>query len=310
MLHLLLLSPAYALPDFDSAPTWEAYGDGTSARLGSVVLGVGDVNGDGYDDIAISRMEGGVHIHVHHGTAVGPYYDSAWDLALGYVAGWGMYEVNPPIASGDFNGDGYGDLVVGIPDGSSLNNATVYFGSPSGLSVNAGWQHFGGSGEGYGSCVAALNANNDAFSDLVVCAAQKAVTYTNEGECSLYLGSTVGPSGTAATTLVGNLSGGRFGSACGRAGDVNGDGYEDLLVSAPSAGSGAANGRFYVYHGRSTGLRTTASRSYGAEYGGGGMWSSAVGIGDVNGDGYDDIASGMPWAENGTNSEGRVWVFH
>jgi len=87
----------------------------------------------------------------------------------------------------------------------------------------------------------------------------------------------------------------QFGSSVGSAGDVNGDGYSDVIVGAPNYNNGPAyEGRVFVYHGSAAGLSVTARWAGEVDQGGAAFGSSAAAAGDVNGDGFGDVIVGAP----------------
>jgi len=207
---------------------------------------------------------------------------------------------------GDVNGDGYGDLVSGASTASRLTGrAHAYLGSATGLSTTpaTSWTGPDGAGGLFGNAVAgAGDVNGDGYADVLVAAAS-ALTAT--GRVYLYLGSATGLSTAAATVLTGpdgTLS--NFGVSVGSAGDVNGDGYADVVVGADRVGSFA--GRVYLYLGGASGLSTTASATLTGVTGTDGNLGAAVaGVGDLNRDGYAELAAYSYSATLG----GRVRVY-
>ena len=169
-------------------------------------------------------------------------------------------------ASGDVNGDGFADVIVGAPlfDNGETNEgrAFVFLGSPSGLAGTAAWTaESNQAGAEFGGAVAAArDVNGDGYSDVIV----GAHLYTNgensEGRAFVYLGSASGLATTAAWTAESNQIAADFGHSVGTAGDVNGDGYSDVIVGSPSFKDGQRDeGVAFVYLGSSTGLGTTAA---------------------------------------------------
>jgi hypothetical protein len=147
-----------------------------------------------------------------------------------------------PIASaGDVNGDGYGDVIVGAPyhwNGNSTGRAYVYLGSPSGLSATPNiiaidqGAYFGA------SLSSAGDVNGDGYGDVIVGA-------PNSGSVSVYFGSPSGLSASPAITLTENPSTYLYGASLSSAGDVNGDGYGDVIVGYSAYSNNT--GRAYVY---------------------------------------------------------------
>src|SRR5262249_9886870 len=142
------------------------------------------------------------------------------------------------------------------------------------------------------------------FADLAVGAS----TVSDEGAVYVYFGGFEGP-GAAPDMVVPSPAGqgGNFGASVAWAGDVDGDGYCDLLIGAPESNDSA--GSAYVVPGSSEGPRPTlttliAGNSPGpvVEYFG---WHVA-GAGDVNADGYDDVVVGAPADRS---AGGRIYLF-
>ena len=109
-------------------------------------------------------------------------------------------------------------------------------------------------------------------------------------------------------SAVGNDSYSLFGSSVASAGDVDNNGYEDIIIGAPGlSGIGYA----YVYLNSSSGLAGTPTWSKSNLQAGAKFGSSVAGMGDVNHDGYDDILVGAPSAKN-DNEEvvGCVYLYH
>ncbi len=129
------------------------------------------------------------------------------------------------------------------------------------------------------------------------------------------LGGLTGPDGFA---LEGAVEGDRAGYAVSEAGDVNGDGFGDLLIGAPYADpNGSYSGAAYVVFGGAGGFAgslnlgsLTGSAGFvmngAAEYDHAGQ--AVSGAGDVNGDGFDDLLIGAPWADPHAYYSGAAYV--
>jgi len=192
--------------------------------------------------------------------------------------------------AGDVNGDGYADVVVGaLFHNNETGRAYVYLGGASGLSTTAATTLTGEATYGdFGSSVAtAGDVNRDGYADVVIGAPRYSIDWT--GRAYVYLGGASGLSTTAATTLTGGAAGNHFGESVATAGDVNGDGYADVVVGAYGYSSNI--GRAYVYLGGASGLSTTAATTptgtYASNFG-----ASVATAGDVNGDAYADVVVG------------------
>ncbi|MFN8465280.1 MAG: FG-GAP-like repeat-containing protein [Caldilineaceae bacterium] len=302
-----------------ASPDWSAEGENTTDDLAWSVAAAGDVNGDGYGDIVVGakgvNSEAGKVYVFHggadgiHGTAVSPAWSAVGEGPANY---FGM----SVAGAGDVNGDGYSDIIVGAYRAdNNKGKAYVFHGSASGVTGAAATPAWSTSGEqesdAFGGTVASAgDVNGDGYSDVVVGAPDYAIN--NTGKVYVFYGSTSGVSGTApspAWSVVGANANDTFGRSAAGAGDVNSDGYGDLIVGAPYYANNDT-GKVYVFHGSAGGLTGTAgSPAWSAEgenasdlFG----WSVA-GTGDVNGDGYGDIIGG---AQAANGSTGRVYVFH
>ena len=233
-----------------STPPWTLQGDASARGLGSDVLSVGDINGDGYDDVGSHNA---TDLSIYVGSPTGPAstaqrtYPSRREVAI--------------AAAGDVDGDGFDDLILGdptVPCGpnacGAYGEATLYRGSASGLGADAAWTYYSDHYASLGQTVAgAGDVNGDGYADVSVGAPN---FFGTAGAVFAFLGS---PNGLASEPhWIAQQSADRagFGDQLGYAGDANGDGYDDLLAghsaySAVCSGCGLVRG----FYGTAAGLR-------------------------------------------------------
>lgn len=120
----------------------------------------------------------------------------------------------------------------------------------------------------------------------------------------------------AAASWIGESTSDRLSFAVTRAGDVNGDGYDDLLISAPlNDENGSNRGQVYLILGTAETLsldqniESAALASFIGEVNEDQFGHSIAGLGDVNGDGYDDFMIGAPYNDEGGTSAGKAYLF-
>jgi hypothetical protein len=236
------------------------------------VLGVGDINGDGYGDVVVGGGNSSTSIAVLLGSSSGL---STTYTTISSITGDSF---SASAALVDVNSDGYADLVIGDPNyGSDVGQLYLYKGSAAGLSTTpvvinnpvGGVILFGD------EVSVAGDVNGDGYPDVYVGVGAGGVCSGNCQQAFVLYGSSSGLGGH--TVIPAPSGGGWFGSSGCTAGDVNADGYSDLIV-----GDGYWNDApNHVFLGGPTGVSTTSATTLAQ--------GLASGVGDTNGDGLGDV---------------------
>ena len=236
--------------------------------FGRVVSTAGDINGDGYPDVIVgTQLADSALVFLGGPDGIAELPDQTWSIAGAFFG----FSVAP---AGDVNGDGFGDVIVGA---MLANSAFLYYGGPKGPGVAP---DFPLSCPGAGACGTAVagagDINGDGYGDLLVGDGAGDKAY-------IWHGGPDGPNFEPNTTLEGI---GLFGTSVDIAGDVNGDGFADVVVGAPEENTS------YVYLGSSDGVKSINKIPLA---GGASNGISVATAGDVNGDGLMDVITGSKY---------------
>ncbi len=302
---------------------------------GYSVAGAGDVNGDGFDDILI-----GAYKDEDGGTEAGQTY-----LILGKASGW-MMRVNLSNAdasfigeeandqsgfsvagAGDVNGDGYDDILIGAPGNdesiAEAGQTYVIFGMATGWAMDTNLSNADASflGEAFQdasgwSVAGSGDVNGDGFDDILIGAIYNDQGGSNRGQTYLILGKATGWTNdisltNASASFWGESDEDRTGECVAGGGDVNGDGYDDILIGCFARNSG--RGKAYLMYGKASGwtndtLLSNSDASYLGEDTGDYSGDSVAIVGDVNSDGFDDILIGAPQDEEFASGAGQTYL--
>ena len=336
-------------------------------RSGVSVSSTGDVNGDGYDDLVIGAYWANPNgdfqageTYIVYGGARAPGEDGVLDLgALNGTNGFILTGIDAldqsgtsVSSAGDVNGDGYDDLIIGArfasPNGDSYAGETyiVYGGARapgtdgvldlSMLDGSNGFTLTGIDASDYsGSSVSSAgDVNGDGYDDLIIGASSADPNGDNEaGETYVVYGGANAP-GSGGRFNLSDLDGSNgfilngideadeSGISVSSAGDVNGDGYDDLIIGAFRAdpNEGGSGETYIVYGGAGapgtggvldlSSLNGTNGFILNGIDGGDGSGRSVSSAGDVNGDGYDDLVIGAWAADPNGNFSGEAYLLY
>ncbi len=304
-------------------------------------LAAGDFNGDGHDDLAIGIPDEDIGSVVDAGGVMVMYGSASGLTAAGTVMNQeGAAETGDQygktLAAGDFDGDGHDDLAVGVPleDLGSITNAgavEVYWGSAGGLTTRvsndfwhqdrSGVADTADEGDLFGSALTAGDFDGNGYADLAVGVPYEDVSspaVENAGAVNVLYGSDTGITGSGSdywhqdSAGIGSLceDDDRFGFAL-TAGDFDGDGYTDLAVGVPyEHWNDPDTGIVQVLYGTADGLSAVGDQLWRQDVTGieGGeeaddRFGYAVAAGDFDGDGYTDLAIGVPYESVGTENQ-------
>jgi hypothetical protein len=312
-----------------------------------VALATGDFNGDGFGDLAIGvpgdspRLQSNAGaVNVLYGSVTGLDSDTPIDDQWWHQDSANTRDQAEPddafgsaLSIGDFNGDGFEDLAVGVPgeDIGSINGGgavSVLYGAVDGLQTDVPYDQFwhqdsagvsdsAGAGDGFGSSLSTGDFNDDGFADLAIGVPEETVSEKeNAGAAAVLYGSATqlqadapddqlwSRDSTDVTATAEPFD--KFGIALA-VGDFDGDGFADLGIGVSrddvDSNSISDAGSVSVLYGSADGLQASAPADQFWSQNSDGVkaaaeksdhFGDAVAGGDFNGDGFDDLAIGVP----------------
>ena len=349
--HTGAFAPSVSLAGLNGTNGFRIIGAGAGDQSGYSVSAAGDVNGDGFDDVIVGTAH-----NIQGANGLGAAY-VVFGHAGGFPAtinlssldGKNGFEIEGSDAddragrrtsgAGDINGDGYDDLIIGAQlsdtNGTDSGSAYVVFGHAGNFSPTVdvasldgtnGFRLIGAAaGDLTGRAVStAGDVNGDGYDDLVIGAIGVNVGGKNSGAAYVVFGHEGGfdpvinlstLSGTDGFALFGGDQGQETGRRVSSAGDINADGFDDLIIGAP--GTGATTGAAYVVYGHAGGFPpsidlTSLNGFDGFRIDGVNLLGEAgravSAAGDVNGDGFDDLIVGAQLATGDKVSSGAAYV--
>jgi hypothetical protein len=350
------------LADLDGTNGFALSGTYIQGEAGGSVSRAGDLNGDGCDDVIVgadwadpgARNNAGQTYVVFGGTSpingqaelILPRVNGVTGIALNGI-GSQDFSGRSVGDAGDVNGDGFNDVIIGAhgadPDGlEDAGEAYVLFGHPPPFSAQIELSDLNGTNGFVIACSPLLtycgvsvsgagDVNGDGHDDILVGAPagnpngmiNAGITYVVFGGTGLGAGGRVSVAdldGSNGFVINGESAGDWFGREVRRAGDLNGDGVDDIVICAMYADPEGKEhaGKTYVIFGRaglgSGGVFDLASLDGNTGFvlngvaAGDRSGQSAAGTGDVNGDGIDDLLIGAPFASPNGEWSGESYV--
>lgn len=271
-------------------------------RLGSRFgfSGGGDLNGDGYDDLAMpGNGETAGTLELFYGRATILPTDSTEKLG----ATTGM-----PHIIGDVDGDGIDDLAIAYSD-----HVRIHLGTPTTLSIAQANSIISVATTDVidsPSLCTAGDINGDGTDDIVIGTPRSSIVGRDTGRATVYLGSRGRPiDNSPDLSITGTVPDAVFGYKVFGIGDINSDGFHDIAVSSRGSPPALLRGRVDIYLGSKTEtLDNTTDANISGESDGD-LFGDGLTMGRFNEDSYDDIAIAARLNDSGWFNAGRVYVF-
>jgi hypothetical protein len=289
---------AYVFSGKDGRPLLTFSAEKTSDNFGQHVSGVGDINGDGYADVIVGAPSNGAG---GEGAGRAYIYSGKDGRVLLTLTGQSAHDAFGSAVAGSHGKNG-SFLIVGAPKAGSRHAGRTYV--YKGLSSQP---VFVIDADDTGAALGAMflstvgDVNHDGFPDIYASDFTNSAKGPSTGRVYVHSGA----DGRRLLTLTGETAGEGFGIGPAAAGDVDGDGFDDLIVGAwQYAGAAVSGGRAYLYSGKDGRLlKTYTCRIPGDTFG-----FDAVGMGDVDGDGTIDFLITSAWSGIHGFHSGRMFI--
>jgi Ca2+-binding RTX toxin-like protein len=308
--------PNMELSSLDGADGFRINGLARYGDTGRTVSSA-DVNGDGFSDLLVGGS--GLVVFGHAGPFAAQFESSSLNGANGFT-----FDGGSPIDAGDVNHDGFSDVIIG---GSNISY--VVFGKAGGFTAHVSLASLNGtngftiSGADGDSVASAGDVNGDGFADVIV---GDEYTASGRGQAFVVFGhagafapdiAVSSLNGSNGFALTGASATDYAGYSVSGAGDINGDGFADVIVGAKLARPhGGYSGAAYVVFGHAGSFAANTAlaaldgnngfKLSGAAFNEAG--TSVSDAGDVNGDGFDDLIIGAPLASSDVHHAGASYV--
>ena len=284
------------------------HGTAPMQAFGHSLAGIGDVNHDGIDDFAIGSPRADINgltqaglVEVYSGSTLVPLYQLQGEQSLDSFGACAA-------SAGDVNRDGIEDVIVGAPFADpngfiGAGSAYLFSGVDGGL-----LQVLHGQTDGveFGCSVSTVrDINLDGHDDFIIGArrAQRLSWIEGAGAAYVYSGANYEP----LLNYTGEAGDEFLGTSVASAGDVNGDDFPDFIIGVPNLWNVSINllGGALICSGATGAVLYTARSDFGIE----GLGTTVAGLGDVNGDGRDDVIVGGPLPNYLGTSSGDTLIY-
>lgn len=283
----IYLSTGTSIPEL---PNQTLTYDADYETFGGSIDNAGDVNNDGYEDMltTAANSDGGGKALLFLGSTTGFIELPVWEISVSEE--YGSVPVSS-IGEFDVNLDGYDDVIVSdlyaqvfdIDEGV----ARLYLGNATGLSTTYSWQYYGGDYSAYfGNNVSVGDINHDGWPDIIV--GEEGVNY-GTGRVEIYFGSASGFPLTSSLIKYESVDGEEFGSEVNIEGDLNNDGFNDLLIGVTNRINGNYKNAIDIHYGPITTEIGEPDTTLVYPMYNDGEFASNFAIKDITNDHFDDI---------------------
>jgi hypothetical protein len=331
ILLIILCATIVLAANFSVNQTRSSIWGGAGGRAGHALSDAGDLDGDNLSEFLIGEPYssfGGVVRIIYGNVTIGEdeqlfsnVSKTILTFTSGSTLGWDLAHI------GDINNDTFADFLVSAPTTfPGGGRVYLFFGSSSFydggnidvVDANASFKGVFGTDSAGNAIDAVGDVNGDGHTDFVIGAPGTNIGGANAGRTFLLFGGSTNWGTDTELTSEANASfdgavGSRSGAAVSAAGDLNGDGFDDFLIGAWGDGEhGASSGQVFVVFGNATGwgLNTSVSTlpSFYGVVGSDNAGDRVAGIGDANGDGFDDFLVSAPGNQEAGFLYGKVYL--